>query len=144
MTFPLKAKKPRNHEDLYYGDIVPDKWGKKFRDKARDKYAPVYDIRDGACVKPLKNVEPVEFKLKPGGKPVYCPRPRWKPAEYEVLHDYYGRKLSVDEFCKDRRIVSKPLAESDPLSAWLGVSWLIMYLMFILFLLYKRKPGPLQ
>ena len=50
----------------------------------------------------------------------------------------------VDELCKDRRIVSKPLAEADPLSAWLGVSWLIMYLMFILFLLYKRKPGPVQ
>jgi len=50
----------------------------------------------------------------------------------------------VDELCKDRRIISKPLAEADPLSAWLGVSWLIMYLMFILFLLYKRKPGPVQ
>ena len=34
--------------------------------------------------------------------------------------------------------------EPDPLTAWLGVSWLIMYLMFILFLLYKRKPGPVH
>jgi len=38
----------------------------------------------------------------------------------------------------------QPLVEADPMSAWLGVSWLIMYLMFILFLLYKRKPGPVQ
>ena len=29
----------------------------------------------------------------------------------------------------------------DGLHAWLGVSWLIMYLMFVLFLLYKRKPN---
>ena len=28
----------------------------------------------------------------------------------------------------------------EGLHAWLGVSWLIMYLMFVLFLLYKRKP----
>ena len=29
----------------------------------------------------------------------------------------------------------------EGLHAWLGVSWLIMYLMFVLFLLYKRKPN---
>jgi hypothetical protein len=39
-------------------------------------------------------------------------------------------------------LVTRP--EPDGLSAWLGVSWLIMYLVFILFLLYKRKPGPVH
>ena len=29
----------------------------------------------------------------------------------------------------------------EGLHAWLGVSWLIMYLMFVLFLLYKRKAN---
>ena len=29
----------------------------------------------------------------------------------------------------------------DGFHAWLGVSWLIMYLMFVLFLLYKRKAN---
>ena len=32
-------------------------------------------------------------------------------------------------------------ADQDGLHAWLGVSWLIFYLMFILFLLYKRKAN---
>ena len=80
-------------------------------------------------------------------EPVLLPKPlepdHLEPAPEEEDTDTED-SIGDDDFMKVRKPDSGDLVEPDSLSTWLGVSWLIMYLMFILFLLYKRKPGPVQ
>lgn len=65
-----------------------------------------------------------------------CSEEESESEEEKEVADTQERRLA--------KLSGGAVAEPDSLSAWLGVSWLIMYLMFILFLLYKRKPGPVH
>ena len=63
-------------------------------------------------MRPLKGVEPVEFKFKEEYKPFYCPEPRWKPSEAKILYEYYSKKLESGEYFRNpySRWASRPLA----------------------------------
>jgi len=56
-------------------------------------------------------------------------------TESEEEQSRYGKSKS------STGVGAQGVQGDDGLHAWLGVSWLIMYLMFVLFLLYKRKAN---
>ena len=55
---------------------------------------------------PMRNIEPHEFKMKEGIKPIYCKRPNWGPAQRNFLEQW------------TRKAIKQDLMEPAPKSAW--------------------------